>query len=41
MGYALGLSIYCPKAPLPQSMAYPTYVNTLMSFSRYVCFVSE
>ena len=32
MGYGWELSVYCPEAPLHQSMAQPTYVHTLMCF---------
>ena len=32
MGYGWRLSIYCPEVVLPQSMAYPTCVHTLVCF---------
>ena len=40
-GFVWGLSVYCPEAPLPQSMAEPTYVHTLMCFFIYLCFAPD
>ena len=41
MGYGWGLRLYCLWAPLPQSMAPATSVNTLMCLCTYFCFSSE
>ena len=41
LGYGRGQSVYSPEAPLPESMAQPTCVHTLMCLCTYICFVSE
>ena len=40
LGYELGLSVYCPEMPLPQSSLHPmcTYLDVLLYILLFPCF---